>query len=573
MLHGRSDHGITKGPSSRSFCGSLIIFLLISFLGQCFPSGRSFAADWTTLVQPTGTLVTVLDPIQVNAYLAGKGYTNPPFDTGTRVTDIITTKELNFVRVYSPPGNAAGSWIMRASTIRGLTPAQIKVAFALPSLPTRIVYVAVPAGSTVYTGIAGPIPSWGNGGAQQSYLYYYIPRGSFEHDQPLGNRALLYAPALGDTGNAGRVAAYLDGLTPAPYSNLESVYSALDYLNYGDPAPLRAALNQIDPERYEAFTRIAIRNELLFGNAVAQRGSFSADPATTHAVDVDSGPCAPWGQRDLNIWFGGIGEFGSQADSGDHTGFAFNTGGIVFGMNILRYEKLVLGAATGYLGTNLDWNIGGGDAHLDNTQWGIYGQYGDSTGFFLDALTAGGYESGTANRNINFPQVDQVAHADIDGFDMTAQVRGGYTFRIADWSVSPVAALSYFLTSRDNFTETGADGLNLNVRFREGHTFRSRLGVKAGKQISINGMPAAPSLELAWAHEAPLDDRAIAAGLSGQPGSFTIYGLNGDIDSLVVNAGLRGQLTANTSLSTGYQAEIGDRFTSQQVDVRLVHTF
>ena len=52
------------------------------------------------------------------------------------------------------------------------------------------------------------------------------------------------------------MAAYLDALIPQPYSDAETVYTLLDYLNYPSPGPgsLRAAMRQISPERYDAFS-------------------------------------------------------------------------------------------------------------------------------------------------------------------------------------------------------------------------------------------------------------------------------------------------------------------------------
>ncbi len=52
-----------------------------------------------------------------------------------------------------------GPFMADPSTIRGLTPAQIQDVLALPTLPTMITIVTVPAGACVLVGLAGPLPS------------------------------------------------------------------------------------------------------------------------------------------------------------------------------------------------------------------------------------------------------------------------------------------------------------------------------------------------------------------------------------------------------------------------------
>ena len=65
---------------------------------------------------------------------------------------------------------AKGAWLMAYSDIEGLTPAQIKDKFALPSMPKYVVEVEVPEGAQLYTGKCNPLEGWGNGGGTQYFL-------------------------------------------------------------------------------------------------------------------------------------------------------------------------------------------------------------------------------------------------------------------------------------------------------------------------------------------------------------------------------------------------------------------
>lgn len=586
----------------------LVHMLLVSLcVLVCMGASHVSALDYDQIVQPTGDPYRghlknldaqgdqgpLLTPPEANTLSALRGYTLPPWDTGTRVTLIRNTTTLYFARFFTPPGsNQYGSWVMRAATIRGLSAAQIKDAFALEKVPTGVAYAVVPAGHVLWTGIAGPIlgpgHDWGSGGGEQTFIDDSRAGPSIVfYWKDLTGGALLYAPVAGG-GNAGKTAAYLDGIIPADYrdritasaySSLDPYLGPLDVLSFGGRDAFDAALNQVGPERYDAMTRVSVRTDILFGRAISRRNQPappSGQASSAHPGDADSpsSRAALFGTNGIRFWAEGLGEFGRQAGSGEHTGFGYSTGGVVMGADLLAAGNFTLGAAAGYLRTNLDWTNNGGDAGIDSPRFGVYCDYTAPAGFFAKGLVAGGYNGGSATRNITYPGVNQSADADTSGLDMMLQVSGGYEFRVSEWSVSPVAELSYFFLHQDGFTENGADSLNLDVRSREDQTFRSRLGLRVEREfIAGTGIPVTPSAELGWAHEIPLNGRSITASLVNQPGTFSVNGVTGDTDALTVEAGLKARFGRNTLLYTGYEAEVGNHFTAHQVGVGLQYSF
>lgn len=260
----------------------IIIVLLTLLMGLgTFPPGPAAAQVSSVppgLVLPTGTYTRTWEsgatdfstPNSVNRILSER-YAPPyyaSFPPHQGIPQIMPSRPLYFVRFYT--GNdPRGPWVMRAAEVRGLTPQQIQNRFALPTVPTNITLVVVPANRVpLWTGIAGPIAQFGaNGGGQQSFImsnlqrypdysaveninWPFIPSENYLHGQPIGTQALRYRPTVGG-GNAGSVAAYLDQFIPQPYSDLENVYVLLDYLNYTPygSVPLKAAMQQISPER------------------------------------------------------------------------------------------------------------------------------------------------------------------------------------------------------------------------------------------------------------------------------------------------------------------------------------
>ena len=184
---------------------ALKLFLMIMGL-EFFPAEGSSSQNIT---QPIGDLIRVWEtsgsiplalqppsrippfatpttPVQEVNYICAQWDFNVipqtvPFDLNTAVTEIVLTKPQHFVRLYAPASGSSpnGVWIIRSEYVRGLTPEQLKDRFALPSLPTNIVNVDLPASPdpatgkdyALWTGIAGPTAGFGNGGGVQIELW------------------------------------------------------------------------------------------------------------------------------------------------------------------------------------------------------------------------------------------------------------------------------------------------------------------------------------------------------------------------------------------------------------------
>lgn len=571
-----------------------------------------------------------------------------PFPANQGVTEIVPSQPLYFVRMYAPAGgiNQVGGWVMRAQDVRGLTPEQIRDKFALPTVPTNITYVRVPANvAAIWTGTAGAIwpgissptdPAWGHGGGQQSYLmsrlttywasnaepsktladyvnfggvyYPYIDASSYFHGQLLLGQALSYARPLEGRGNAGKIGAYLDQFIPAAYSDLENVYTALDFLNW--PAwgytLLQNALNQIGPERFSSLTSLGQRHSLLFGDALMQRsqtlrlglegggssaGNFGAglgrlaqlayvcsfsDPRLVSPTMFPSQAA----RNGVGLWARGVGEFGNQASGSDFTGFGYHTGGVVGGLDWQPRRDLVLGFGAAYLGSDLNWNNSGGTASVSNAKFGLYATY-FTPRFFLDGVFTGGGNWTSTSRRIaiidGLPSdlvIDRLAAGNSTGHDLAAHLQGGVNLPVAGWELTPLARLSYFYQNQNGFSEQGADDLNLTVQGFSAQTLRSQLGLRAGRTFGLlEQVKLRPEVQVGWAHDFPLDNRVINAGLTVLGGAFPVHGFQGETDSLLLGAGITAYLTGGVAVSGRYAAELRRGFQAQLVDLGLRFEF
>lgn len=585
----------------------MFLFLILLFV-RIFAEIQ--AEDYQNLPQPVGTLVRVwgegpppfplqspsrIPPFQTpgNAveeinYINAQWDVNitlqtVPFDTRTPVTEIIPSQPLHFVRFFAPASGTSpnGLFIVRSSEVRGLTPEQIQDKLALPILPTHIVNVDLPPSPdpatgklfALMTGIAAPIEGYGNGGGLQSRFIvdfngtYYFSEYCFflglrDHPQLIGATALSYQPMAGG-GNSGHIAAYLDKFIPIPYSDLENVYTSLDYLNWTGfgPDPLQEALNQISPSRYEALAFIGMRNILLFANLFLDQCR----------EECESKRCMPIFCHG-RLWVTGVGEFGNQETVHTMTGFDYQTGGAVGGIDCQLCEDWLFGIGLAGLNSHLSDHHDEGSGSLTSTEMGLYVNYAPGC-YFVDGLLSAGYHWSSLSREIRFLGVNRVAHGHPKGFDLGAHIQGGFDHNWRGFCFTPLARLSYLYVKDNHFREHGADSLNLHVRSFESNTLRSILGVRVMREILFCSFRIEPCMELGWAHNFFLDGKKIIASLIDLDDSFSVRGYFSGRNTFLFGGSFQTYFVNNMTGFIRYDLEIGDRFVSNEVKLGFAYHF
>ena len=509
-----------------------------------------------------------------------------PFDTAIPTTETILTSPQHFVRLFTnPPSGTNGPWIMRAEYVRGQTPQQLQDVFALSYVPQEFVNVEIPASIdathqyALWNGIAGPIAGWGNGGSVQIRIMadsggthyfpnYQYPAGtSRQHRQSIGAIALSYQPMAGDGNNRG-IATYLDSIIPPAYTDLETVYNDLDYLNWNSPTynPTQTtyttyfnqALQQVGPQPYEALSFLGMRNALLASNTFFERAQLSSALA-----------CADSKLKNVCLWLQGVGEFDDKHRNAYATGFNTSTLGLAGGIDGKICHNMVVGLGVTGMSNSLRWRNDGGYARATDMQVGLYTSYTPSR-FFIDGALQGGYTWTNAHRTISFNAIDnfaglnRTATSRPQGFDVAAHVQAGYNI-CEPWCIAPLARLSYFYTQQEHFSEHGADSLNLGVDAFAAHTLRLHLGAEISHVFADDKTRFIPQIRAGWTHDFVLDSRTIKARLLAAGGTMTVHAYRKDDDSFISGVTLN-VLFANAFTIFGhYDAEVRNRFITNVV--------
>jgi outer membrane autotransporter protein len=572
------------------------------------------ALDWSTLAQPVGTFVGdtanpsgVYAPATINAVLGG----TPPFDSGTGVTLIRLTQTQQFVRFYNPtdatnPSSAVGSWMMRASEIRGLTAAQIRDTFALPALPTNMVQVVVPTGYALYTGIAAPIAGWGDGGGLQNRLMAskppsgdipadgWLPAGNYVNAQALANAPVLsYRYAARSSPAGARMGAYMDGLAPRPGSDLEGVYNALDTLSFtGKTAEVGKAMDSFSPARFSALNAVSLRATALQAASLDARGmqlalgldgqdgqeAGSAEPvllAFSGGPEELAAVLPRLGQRqgrwnDWSLWLRGGGEYLRDNARGG-TPYTAATAAVHAGADRRVGPDLVLGLGLGLARTALDWEQDGGDAATSTLSLSGYGFWNSGEYFASGDLDLEAAFT-DARRRIRTAVTERVARSSQNGGGGSARLRAGRRIALQEgeggWTLSPSVELGYVLHRQNAFRETGAGDLNLDVGAATAQTLRTGAELALSRRVELaDGAVLAPEAAAGWLRETPLDSRVLRASFSGYAEGFQSYGDDGPKDSLTLRAGLTYRETGGFTQFLRYSGMLRERFQAHSLEL------
>ncbi|MCB2226622.1 MAG: autotransporter outer membrane beta-barrel domain-containing protein [Desulfarculaceae bacterium] len=535
------------------------------------------ALAWNPIILPNGAVVTqTLSAAQENQELIAAGSATPstlPFANGTTVYEIRTTRVAYFVRYYKyDPTNSAryrfggaGRWMMAASSVKGLNSYQVRSLYALPAHPDRVIVVRMPAGTLSRTGNAGPITGWGAGGGQQFLLNNFIDVGNYQGDRSTTD--LLYTGPLAErvgSGNARIMGQYLDGATVPNYSLLDVTELMLSYLP--DDAQRRDALNQLGPQRFDALSRLATRQDILFSQALSQRRN---DLRT--CLLNPGGEAAATHQKinDTYIWGRLAGALGEAKTNGDDYGFNYHSGGVLGGADWLLGPNLILGFGAGFIQTEFDWKDVSGKGAVSGLKMGVYTSY-FTPRFFLDGVLTAGYNLEEANRDITFPGMDYSPHSNPDGYGLSAGVDAGMNFLVGGWTLQPLAGLNFYYVYNNAFSETGADSLDLSVDSFTASTLRGELALRLSRSFTLdNGTRLVPQFRLGWAHQFSLGDGDITARLADQDHGATFQGYDQDSDAVVPGVGLTLVCTNGTQVYLRYDGELGGDMTSNEVQAGI----
>jgi len=178
-------------------------------------------------------------------------------------------------------------------------------------------------------------------------------------------------------------------------------------------------------------------------------------------------------------------------------------------------------------------------------------------------------------RRISFGSVYEKADGDFDGSSISGYLEAGLAaLDLSQLLLQPSASFQYTYVDTEEFSESGAPGLNLNLDSESFSSEILNLGVRAYRSFEMDSRTEfVPELRVRWAHEFGDLDRTVSArfdDVTTGPAVFRVKGADVGRDVAVVGAGWTVIGEGNLSLSLGYDATLNDKVVGHTLGVGVL---
>jgi outer membrane autotransporter protein len=272
----------------------------------------------------------------------------------------------------------------------------------------------------------------------------------------------------------------------------------------------------------------------------------------------------------LSSFVNGFGGFGDIEGSERENASDFYSAGVVVGVDYRVNSNFVAGMAGSYSHLNSDFqrniNVSEGSINADTYTVTVFSSY-DLENFYADGSFSYGWSDFDLSRGVvilsNNPSstggANRVASSSPEGEQYTGGLGFGYSYNHNAFSARPFARVEYYHGNIDNYSESGAFGLNLSVDEQNFESLKSILGTQLTYAISHSAGVIIPQINFGWHHEFLNKSRAINARYSADFNNNTLTALTDspDQDYFTLGAGVSSVLQGGIQLFFNYQSLLG----------------
>ncbi|MCD1125397.1 autotransporter domain-containing protein [Jinshanibacter sp. LJY008] len=345
--------------------------------------------------------------------------------------------------------------------------------------------------------------------------------------------------------NARRVGRALDQIVINAQSDLQSLFSALDFTN---SATIANALNQLSPANYSAMFASSLNREQQIADIISAQNTPTADSS-------EAGP------RAFAIPFGG----GFWQDrQGNSVGYNASSYGIIFGAEKPNeadpnWTLGFHGAVSGQTVKVKSPENGTGKTTAFNL--GLHTRYAQDpmAGLYLFGNGRIGIEDGSMDHSVRIGNYRTNNQSDWTGLSGSLMAGGGYNWALTpELSAGPVAALNYTVLSHPDISENGCGSACLKLDAKTYNSLRSSIGIGSTLDLSkATGKGIKANLQLTWNHEYLDTDLVQNASFSGYDNvSFSSKNRITGRDSAGVQGNLSYQINKDVTVSVGVSSDL-----------------
>ena len=344
------------------------------------------------------------------------------------------------------------------------------------------------------------------------------------------------------------------------------VAAALDQHLISSTGDMGRALGQLYTLSTDGEKRVALNQLHPVVNGDVARASFAAmnqaiktimsylDNARSGMGTGQTGVASGDGFQNVGVWIKGFGNFSEQETRGGVSGYDASAYGTLVGLDWPVNDRTRRGFSGGVARSDVDSKDQFSGSDIDSYQAALYESV-EGGHFYIDKVISFAWNEYDATRKIDFGNIKRVADAGYSGQQYSAYVGGGYPIKDGKNLITPVASLQYVHLDLADYTETGADDLNLTVGDEHYDILQSGLGVKFSRPFKDARGTFIPQTHLMWLYDFVGDRIETTATFTGGGGSFETKGIKPSQSSLNLGLELTWITKGNLTVVGGYDYE------------------
>jgi len=262
-------------------------------------------------------------------------------------------------------------------------------------------------------------------------------------------------------------------------------------------------------------------------------------------------------------WVKPFGNWAEQDNTSGVAGFEALTYGMAFGADTALDDQYRGGVSFAYASSDVEGSgAGQSKADIDSYQLTLYGDF-TGKNYYAEASLGYAYNNNTVSRVIDFMGTDTTASGEYGSSQFIASFNTGIPMQMAGTAYfTPTAGLAWTHVISEEYTETGAGGLNQTVDIDDIDVLLGTLGAKMHTQIRYNKGYLVPNIHGGVSYDFIGDNTTATASFTGGGAAFTVAGA--EVEQFGGNLGFGFTYESKNfwSIGAGYDADMKSGFIS-----------
>ena len=341
--------------------------------------------------------------------------------------------------------------------------------------------------------------------------------------------------------------------------NLAALQTYLDNSAVSNSAKSQA-LNSATPQVDNSANRVSFNSANNSLNLTSQR---------LHSL---KGVASGDGTNSRSAWAQVFGTSVHQGNSSGINGYKAGSFGFAGGFDHEISNDVIGGISFSYANSDIKSNDDLKKTRVNSYQVNLYAGK-DFEKFFLHGMV--GYALSKYDSNRAIPVVGAAARADYNGQTYVARAELGKNISLKNEMIfTPTLALTAAKNNIDNYNESGAGTLNLNVVNHSTDFFEARAGAKLGKNFTLkNGKKIHPIIFTSYGYDFAANRQHSSARFVGQSASFDSSAANIAQGSLIIGTGVKFFQSDFFSLNLDYAFEQRSQYSAHYGSLKGKYEF